>query len=351
MGSVYKRPNSSNWYFSYYDNGKRKYGKGTKDKKTTELLLREAERQARLRGAGLLDEEEEPCDLRLLLKKYLAYVEQTRSEGTFTSIRRCLNHLLNSLNIKTLEELKPNQVEMYMLGRMKEVLNSKTGRTVSARTVNITLGYAKRWLDWAMERELINKNPVKKLKPLKGPKNKVRRALTPGEIKKLLNASVPEKRDIWLAFLLTGLRHLELISLTWGDVDLSGKVLRIRSETVKTKKERCIPIHPELLVLLKKKGVNNSGELVFPNQNGKIHSKHNLMRSFRASLKRAGIHNTNEVDIHALRVTFASRLAQQGVPIATVQKLLGHSSPSITLSIYVKANQTDNKKALLNLSY
>ena len=38
--------------------------------------------------------------------------------------------------------------------------------------------------------------------------------------------------------------------------------------------------------------------------------------------------------IHSLRHTFASALIMQGHPVTQVAHLLGHSSPTITLSVY-----------------
>jgi integrase len=40
------------------------------------------------------------------------------------------------------------------------------------------------------------------------------------------------------------------------------------------------------------------------------------------------------VTIHSLRHTFASALIEQGHPVTEVAHRLGHSSPTITLSIY-----------------
>lgn len=41
------------------------------------------------------------------------------------------------------------------------------------------------------------------------------------------------------------------------------------------------------------------------------------------------------VDLHALRHTFGTRLIANGVDIKTAQALMRHSTPSLTLSIYV----------------
>lgn len=43
---------------------------------------------------------------------------------------------------------------------------------------------------------------------------------------------------------------------------------------------------------------------------------------------------SDEVTLHTLRHTFASNLIAQGCDVVTVQRALGHSTPSITLNVY-----------------
>lgn len=55
-------------------------------------------------------------------------------------------------------------------------------------------------------------------------------------------------------------------------------------------------------------------------------------------LKRAGIARVNDrgetIDIHGLRHTAATRLAQAGVPLVQAQKFLGHGDPKLTAAVY-----------------
>ena len=46
------------------------------------------------------------------------------------------------------------------------------------------------------------------------------------------------------------------------------------------------------------------------------------------------IHSSLVIIFHQLRHTYGSLLIAQGVDVVTVSKLMGHSSPAVTLKIY-----------------
>lgn len=52
------------------------------------------------------------------------------------------------------------------------------------------------------------------------------------------------------------------------------------------------------------------------------------------------------VDFHALRVTFVSRLATSGVPLAVAQKLARHSDPRLTANVYTHLGLAELQKAV-----
>ena len=76
----------------------------------------------------------------------------------------------------------------------------------------------------------------------------------------------------------------------------------------------------------------------------------NVMRIFDRILKRAEIPRVDaegrKVDMHALRHTFASRLARSGAGLVQAQRLLGHSDPSLTARVYTHLDVEDLRGAV-----
>jgi integrase len=50
------------------------------------------------------------------------------------------------------------------------------------------------------------------------------------EISRLLNASLPAYRVLIATALFTGMRHSELLGLTWHDIDLRGGLVHVRAQ-------------------------------------------------------------------------------------------------------------------------
>lgn len=79
----------------------------------------------------------------------------------------------------------------------------------------------------------------------------------------------------------------------------------------------------------------------------------NLLVIFYRLLEHAGIDRLDaqgrKLDLHALRVCLASRLARAGVGLVQVQKILGHSDPRLTASVYTTLEVEDLRSAIQTL--
>ena len=150
------------------------------------------------------------------------------------------------------------------------------------------------------------------------------------------------------------MRQGELAALQWEDVDLADVPsitvrrsadtrTKTRVSTTQTGSERKIRIGPRTVEVLKAHRAGQLEErmaaaswaypgLVFPNTKGKIRRRDSVVRSLKKLLGEADL--PISVRFHDLRHTAGTLALQQGVPLHTVSRMLGHADPAMTLRRY-----------------
>ena len=160
----------------------------------------------------------------------------------------------------------------------------------------------------------------------------VRAPLRAEEADRLANAcrSPEEKLIVWI-LLDTGLRVSELCSLTRDNVQWQQRSLRVTGKAGphgSRRKQRIVPLSPRIGALLEPYFALNDAWFVGARQAQKI---------VKRVANRAKM--TREVTPHVLRHTWATPALQKGIPLAAVQKILGHDRLTTT-AIYL--NLTDS---------
>jgi integrase len=180
----------------------------------------------------------------------------------------------------------------------------------------------------------------------------------------------------WLAINL-GMRQGELLGLTWDAVNLDAGTLRVSHQlkrikgadgtrqfilqTTKTKAgERILQLDDDLIALLRLhrqiqeeeqrlrgEQWKNQLNLVFVTETGAPIHFSDLVRQFKSVLKKAKL---PEIRFHDLRHTAATLMLADSVPLVTVSKILGHSSPAVTANIYAHALDDSKAGAIAGLS-
>ncbi len=157
------------------------------------------------------------------------------------------------------------------------------------------------------------------------------RFLTDVESLRLANASPPDLRILVRAALLTGARWGELAGLRAADVNTTD--CRIYIAESKSGRPRHIPLNTEGCALFKTLVTGKTGEdLVFTRSGGGAWGTNHHQRPLAEACKAAKIRPA--VSFHELRHTYASHLAQAGVDLLTISKLLGHADTRITARHY-----------------
>lgn len=200
----------------------------------------------------------------------------------------------------------------------------------SPATIKYAIAVISQVWNFARDREIVDKeSPTRRIKKPKLDNKRVR-FLTEQEARQLLDAlwkrSV-DVHDITLFSLFCGARASEIFGLQWADIDLERGTIYLRD--TKSKVSRHAYITQEMREVLTRRHEGQSrNQLVFPSTKGTEITR--ISNTFDIVIGELGFNEGVEdtrqkVVFHTLRHTFASWLAQRGVPLYTIAKLTGHS--------------------------
>lgn len=166
---------------------------------------------------------------------------------------------------------------------------------------------------------------------------------TTDEIRRLLLAAKeeddddrPQKYKFHYPFYATaaysGMRAGELAGLRWSDVNFETRLITVQRSyktSTKSNKVRYVPILDTLMPILKEWRLKSGHSLVFTNHEGNMiaPSDRIFQETFHRILERAGL---PKMRFHDLRHTFASHWVMNGGDLYKLQKILGHSSITVT---------------------
>lgn len=203
---------------------------------------------------------------------------------------------------------------------------------------------------------IVGKNPTDGLDYPKIPK-KQPKVIRSEDAKKIISVAksndsshVTSFRDyaIIAMFLTTGIRREELSNVKLSDVDMENGAILIHG---KGNKERCVyindmlrPILSEYLASHRKqfKTADTSKYLFVSTRSEKI-TLAGINLIVNGSMEKAGIKEAG-ISAHILRKRFATTVFENTGDIATVSKLLGHSSPTVTMR-YVSVGEDAMRQA------
>ncbi len=177
---------------------------------------------------------------------------------------------------------------------------------------------------------------------------KVLRALSPDQLKAVLEASPPAWRLAFALAAYAGLRAGEVRALRWSDVDLVARVLVVRlatsrgvTSTPKSGHEREIPLAEPLLLLLQDGGKG----FVAKTSQGEQWGEFGLHQAFQRGQQKAGLSGWR---FHDLRHYFVTQLFRSGTPAPAVQALAGHADLAVTQR-YAHVERADLRAAVARL--
>ena len=260
------------------------------------------------------------------------------------------NHIAPFFAGKTLDRIRPEDIERYVAAKRKTLAIKTIRNHVNTMHSVFELGLRKGWCQI---------DPVKLADRPTAKKNETRiQFLDQPELDKLLNARYPDdsfgpiEPTLYLTAAMTGLRQGELIGLRWRDVDFDARRIRVVSPYVRGEfgdpksigSGRSVPmaerVADALRDLRERTVYSRDRDLVFCHpETGKPLDRSKLVRRFKEALRRADVH---QITFHELRHTFGTRMAAAGTPMRTLQYWMGHAD-SKTTQIYAHYHPSDQE--------
>ena len=353
MASIHRRPDSKFFHAAFRGTDGRLILRSTKCTERAKALATafEFERAVKLAGAGNLVEaqarkvvadimeragSEETLrspSVTEYLNQWLKSKQTRKAVNTGERYRNAIEKFLTVLGDrqnKPLTALTARDVERYMDSRTKEKL--------APRTIVLCVKIIRTALNAARRQGLIPMNPAEAVE-LPKVRGVERGTFTPEEVKILVDTAEDEWQTLILLAYYTGARLSDCCHMAWADADMSAETLTYTQ--AKTGEKVTVPIHSELLAHLEKlAGTDKPEVFIMPHMAGlKSGGRHGLSEGFKrimrkagldiGKVKSAGIRQLSRRTFHALRHSFTSALANQGVSSEVRMKLTGHKTESV----------------------
>ncbi|MCB0168376.1 MAG: tyrosine recombinase [Anaerolineae bacterium] len=291
------------------------------------------------------------------IEHFLKFLEEEKkyAENTIAAYQNDLNQFMQFVteqNGDIQAEQWPDVGKSAISAYIAHLKNSGYSSSTVARKV----AAIKSFFHYLVAEHVISEDPTFTLDSPKV-KKRLPKAISPGEIEKILKAPVQEngpkaQRDLALLEMLyaSGMRVTELVSLDTTDLDFStDSTGRVRVKGKRANKEREIPLTGHTITVLKNYIHGGREQLahdpnenaLFLNNRGQRLTRQGLWLIIKHYVEAVGI--SSEVTPHTLRHSFAAHKLSQGKSLQDIQKLLGHANISTT-QVYAHITQENEKK-------
>jgi integrase len=258
-------------------------------------------------------------------------------------------HVVPVLGNKKLADLRAHDIDRLLAAKRD---------SLSTATLARVLAVLRRSIRWAEARDLVGRNVAALCSAPTGTDGRPSKSLTLDQARNVMLAaeSSPLAAYVVLA-LLTGLRTEELRALTWDHLDLVGDAQRVpptppsvqvwrsvraggdtktrRSRRTIALPDRCVQALDRQRHSQQRTGVWAPLGFVFATNKGTQLDAANVRRAFRHVCERAGLESAAWTP-RELRHSFVSLLSDADVPVEEIARLVGHSSTTVTETVYRK---------------
>lgn len=214
---------------------------------------------------------------------------------------------------------------------------------VMMSTIGTKLSVLKSFFGWLVQEGVILRDPTAKVKTPKTPK-RLPKGLSIEELELVRESCVTlRERALLEVFYSTGCRLSEISAMKRSDIDMQALVMRVIG---KGNKERTVYLSFKAIYHLRSylASRTDDDDALFVSVRTPYRQLGNaaIQKIFRKLANQAKLSKT--LSPHVMRHTYANLKMDAGVDLADLQQLLGHSSPSTTLT-YAQVSEERKRQA------
>jgi len=368
--AVWKRRDTGKWVCDFRHNARRyvqtlKFAQTRREAEQAEAIIR-TDLFRQVYGPAEETEKKDSLFEQFVVDHFLPYSEANK-KSFYDDVIVC-RILVQFFKGRTMRSITPALVEEFKRKRLATPLKRQKDRVAKHWTPDMTSQGAKRKrskepekpprprkpatvnremcvlskiFSLAVDAEVLDDNPCRRVKQLRMANQRVR-YLSHREEEELFEALNEAEwvKDIVVMAINTGMRRGEIFDLKWFDVDFNRLMVHIRQS--KSGRPRTIPLNATVQSLLE--GLPKTSEYAFPSPKtgGRVND---VGRQFERAVTKAGL---VDFHFHDLRHTAATRMADAGADPFTLAAILGHSDIRMTAR-YTHATDEAKRRAVEKL--
>lgn len=255
--------------------------------------------------------------LRDLIDVYIPYCKARNTSKTVSLKKTYLGRFLEFVGNVGLKRIKRADIENYVSHRVKSGNNP---------AVNRELTTLKHFFNFAIQKEIIEKNPVQGVKRLTENRRPIK-LLSDKELADYFDycqKNDPLLYDLSAVAYNTGLRRGDIVKIMGTDVNVERRILTVAVSKRRGELMLYVPLNEKALEVLARRKADNGKGYLFPSRNG-AH-----IVDFKKRFERAKEATGVDFRFMEFRHNCATALLAAGADIYTVKEILGHSNLTTT---------------------
>jgi integrase len=317
---------SKGGYFCTINGERHCLAKGPEDDSEVREVADRRYHELMLVSPGTLEGDRATCEE--IFSRYIAAVRNHRKPSTIEVWQRIYNAFGADLKKTKARDLKPWMVTAW-LAKMEEDRPHPTHGTTrwNSGTRFIALTALKAAFNWAVEQEILSRNPIAKLKKPRARSRGGDQLLDAAGHEKLMKAAHPRLKDFLQALHDTGARPGEITRITSTDFNPEiGAWVLSDHKTQRFGRKRVIYLTPSLVDLTKRLATKHTDGPLFRNRCGRPWTLKTLEMAFLRLRRQLDL---KKVSPYSYRHLFATQFLLKGGSIAVLAELMGDTIATV----------------------